>query len=122
MLVTIYTALVAKLSKYEELLADNIHEDWYFYQDLVEEPVHRTLRDVNGKEMLSRTVYTAVMRFFKDEIFRHLSCCNIHDICFVVVVPDAWALSSHKFLRRAAEESTLLRSMYMRDNRMETLL
>ncbi|XP_053399649.1 heat shock 70 kDa protein 12A-like [Mercenaria mercenaria] len=106
-------------NKFAELVADNEHEDWYFFHRFKmmlfeKETLQRNvmLEDSSGKKKLpAKTVFSLSIQYLKDDLITELQNrifgCGMQDrdIQWVLTVPAIWTDSSKQFMREAAQEA-----------------
>ena len=79
-----------------------------------------TIEDVNGVEMKAFDIFTAAIKYLKEQMLaqlqRSLKGTTIKDVHFVLTVPAIWEDHSKMFMRRAAEEVIVhINSTYYRE-------
>jgi hypothetical protein len=79
-----------------------------------------TIEDVNGVEMKAFDIFTAAIKYLKEQMLaqlqRSLMKITMKDVHFVLTVPAIWEDHSKMFMRRAAEEVIVhINSTYYRE-------
>ncbi|KAL4230967.1 Heat shock 70 kDa protein 12A [Mactra antiquata] len=100
---------------YAELADDDEHQNWRFFKHikmmLHSRNIHRTtkLQDDQGKSMVALDVFSAAIRYLKDDIMHTLKnrITNILDneVKWVITVPAIWNYKAKQFMKEAAVQA-----------------
>ncbi|XP_052276645.1 heat shock 70 kDa protein 12A-like isoform X2 [Dreissena polymorpha] len=101
---------------YANLALDDKHNDYYYFRRFKMELFNKLklkrrfmLEDVMGKKMLAMDVFSACIKFLKDDLMTkvclQLPDADETDIRWVLTVPAIWNDVSKQFMREAAEKA-----------------
>lgn len=105
--------------RYGEIAIEGEEEvdKWYFFQrfkmELHDKKIHRglTIKDVKGKEMLAKTVFSESIKFLKDHLLAELkkkkTTIKVEEIHWVLTVPAIWTDAAKQFMRESGIEAGL---------------
>ncbi|XP_060596890.1 heat shock 70 kDa protein 12A-like [Ruditapes philippinarum] len=100
-------------SKYAELVAEEKHEQWYFFRRF-KMMLFDKIEDACGKQLSAKKVFSMVIKFLKDDLLEECSnqlgdSINDKDVKWVLTVPAIWNDVAKQFMREAAIKAGIMK-------------